>query len=166
MTMRASYFTVLAFLLCDFAAAATPTGTIRGLAWSGPVSALGAATMVDGDGTLKCYKKRNDDLAVGAATLTSITYCYYKNQLTSVLMKYSGYTNFDDLKISLSQKYGAPRQPNQFLDTYQWFLTKLFIKFDYSQTVNAGQVIYMYVPLMKEQDRDVAQQQKKDADKL
>lgn len=163
---RLIYSVIALSLLTAQALADTSPESIRGHAWGGPLGDLGDSILGEDDGDLKCYQKKNDDLTVGAATLGRADYCYYKDRLASVFLKYKGYANFNGLKSTLFQKYGAGNQPNQFMEKYQWTLSSVFIDFEYHQIGDAGELMYMYVPLMKEQQRDTEEQQKKGADKL
>lgn len=159
-------FGVVAMMFLAPAVAASPPDSIRGQAWGGPPSSLGQSTLVEDDGSLKCYRKNNDDLTVGAASLSGASYCYYNDRLTSVFLKFNGYTNFDGLKKTLTQKYGEGSQPNQFMQKYTWTVSSVYINFEYHEIGNNGELMYLYVPIMNERNHDQEELQKKGADKL
>ena len=131
-----------------------PTG-FRDIAFGSAAETLGAAKLVEESGDFKCFQKANDNLLIGTATINEITYCYYKNQLEMVLIKFDGYTNFSTIKSVLAEKYGSPVQTNRYIDSYWWGLGQpVTIKFDFSDITNKGELYYRYGPVADQQKSD------------
>lgn len=127
----------------------------RGVAFGSSLKALGSATIVENDGDFKCYYRKGDSMSIGDASLKSIEYCYYKDQLEDVMINYSGFTNYSTIKNVLTQKYGEPAQPNEFLKNFWWGLGQVVaIKLEYSDVTQEGGLYYRYGPVSKKHNAD------------
>ena len=139
---------------------------VRGHHWGSSARELGATTVIETSGDSKCYARKNEDLTVAEARLDDVGYCYYQDRFYLALMHFKGLENFSGLKSTLFQKYGAGRQPNQYLENYLWFGDAFYLNLDYSQISHKGTITYAYPPIVSEKEKADAEKAKKGADKL
>ena len=95
----------------------------RGIRWGTNINSL-AGFIYQGDSSksddTRSYKKTDDQLSIGAANIDSITYLFWRDRLSVVLISYTGLSNFSALKAALDEKYGSSVRLNRFLNEYLW----------------------------------------------
>ncbi len=75
----------------------------------------------------KVYTRPSDSLRVGSGEMQTIEYCFTKDKLTSVRLRFSDYGAYLAMKSLLSDLYGAPdREENNPMSTstgvrYDWY---------------------------------------------
>ena len=102
-------FLTLALLVASFSAFAEhePPTSFRDIPFGSSSSLLkDQIKLVENANGLKCYQKNKERLNIGDADLQEITYCYYKDQLYVVLLKFVGSANYGIISDILNQKYG------------------------------------------------------------
>jgi hypothetical protein len=78
----------------------------------------------DEDSDIATYARDKDELQIGAAKLIFIRYVSWKNKLSGVIISYKGYTNYEGLKASLFEKFGAEKeQQDPGGNSIRWFGT-------------------------------------------
>lgn len=126
----------------------------RGIKWGTSINDYKGMVLIETDGDTKFYKKKGDKLSIGEAELNKITYIFYKGKFYSVFIKYEGIGNFDKLKETFTSQYGAPNQPNQYMDDYYWYGDKVDISFSFTQVTDKGYVLTSYTPIEQEREAD------------
>lgn len=79
------------------------------------------------------YHKKNDTLKIGDAEFFSIKYAFYGGKLYSVFILGKGYSNYKSILQTLSQAYGAPSQPNEYITKFYWWGDKVSQVLNYSE---------------------------------
>jgi hypothetical protein len=105
-------------------------------------------------GDSKYYVRPSDDLSIGGAHLSQLIYGFYKNRLESVWMATKGFIDSRALLEVLRQAYGPPSQPNQFMEDYQWFGSKVTVSYKKNPITNNADVWFFSKPLVAEQQAD------------
>ena len=95
----------------------------------------------------KLYIRKNDKLKIGDAVLQNIFYIFYKGKFLGVYIGYKSFANFNRLKDTLFQQYGAGGQYNEFLEKYHWRGKRVDIFLDYNSISEEGSIIYSFKPL-------------------
>ena len=97
-------------------------GGFRGIAWGTRREDIKGLVHVDADEKQgnTYFKRQDDNLAIGKASLNSIFYIFYKGRFSSVAILASGNANFEALKQALIEYYGDFQQPNRFIKDYRW----------------------------------------------
>jgi hypothetical protein len=114
----------------------------RGIHWGDPVSGVKGMAAVDDAVPVRYYHRAGDPLKLGAATLKTLRYGFYRDKFYSVLMEFEGAANFDKVRDHLLASYGeAARVTGQSL---QWGDPKgFFIRLKYSDVTHQGYVFYV-----------------------
>ncbi len=82
----------------------------RGLQWGSAVPDTGMTKTTikdDSYGGVDKYTRDSDVLAIGGADVSSIVYTYWRNQLLSVSIPFSGYNSYSILVDALRERYGG-----------------------------------------------------------
>lgn len=87
----------------------------RDLRFGVPKSEIAGLLLVGADGDNSLYKRASDDLQIGEAAVSSITYCFYKDKFYAVQIAAPA-ANFNALLSALSSAYGKPYVSNK----YRW----------------------------------------------
>lgn len=66
----------------------------------------------------KCFVKNNDDLTLGVAKLSEIEYCTYKDAFYKAFFISNDMMNWDEIRLSVFNKYGEMMRPNPYMDNY------------------------------------------------
>ena len=90
----------------------------RGVNWYDKMSNIPGLTNVGSGDGINYYIRAADKKNIGNAKLDKIYYMGYKNQFLGVMIESEGPDNFKHLKLAADQRYGKPRRPNQFIDSY------------------------------------------------
>lgn len=138
----------------------------RGIKWGTNISELSEMGIIEDHGEQKLYVRKNDKMQIGDADLEVIIYVFYKDRLYGVMVIYNSSLNFSKLKETLFQVYGSGRRPNPFMEKYNWYGSSVLITLDFNEIREKGSIIYFYVPILKEQERDVKEKAKKGASDL
>jgi hypothetical protein len=108
----------------------------------------------ENSGDSKFYARPSDDLSIGGAELSQLIYGFYKNRLQAVRMKTKGFINSQALLEVLRQAYGRPHQPNQFMESYLWFGSKVTISYNKNAIIDDADVWFFSQPLLVEEEAD------------
>lgn len=131
----------------------------RDLEWGASAKVIPGLKQSEQSGDFKCYVKAGEKLKVGDASLSKISYCYYKDKFGSVMIDYEGTSNQIIFKDVLDKKFGLPYRPNQFMENYWWGIgNEVAINMSYSEVSKDGRVIYRYKPVsdLKSQDESAS----------
>jgi hypothetical protein len=116
----------------------------RGIKWGTDIAALSGMTYESTDpswGGVKKYSRKGETLSIGAAKLTTIHYCFWRDKLSSIEIKYKGYDNWTGLKNVLIEKFGMGGKPNRYMEHYIWFGPITAISAEYKELRRSGLVI-------------------------
>jgi hypothetical protein len=110
-------------LFLSVSAQAEDIDGFRGMNWGDPLPKEGM-TFFKKDSTtyggMDFYKRDGDVMKIGGAKLDIIMYGYWNDKLSDVIIICSGYNNYSSLLLALKNKFGNPRQPNKYKETYLW----------------------------------------------
>lgn len=160
---RVAVLFTVAFLFCVFTSAASanddrdPTG-FRGLKWGTNIAdAPDMVWLYDNDES-KTYERNGDKMSIGDAQLRRISYFFYKDRFSRVIIFISGQANFQKLKDAVFAAYGAGRQNNQFIQTWVWInFTRTGMALSYDDIKQTGFLLLNFKELDKEERADKAQ---------
>lgn len=110
------------FLLSTAALAGPPTN-FRHHEFNGPACSMESDLVLakeegEGIGRLAIYREIEPNMAIGPVALTDLVYACWQDKLMMVSIEFPA--DGAMLLSILTKSWGAPRQPNQFLDEYLW----------------------------------------------
>jgi hypothetical protein len=94
--------------------------------------------LIEDDGDLKFYNRRNDRLELGDAKLKLIEYGYYKGKLATVTIVADGEANAAPLLKSLETDFGPGRKSPRNVSKYYWFGQRVLTDYMTSATGQAS----------------------------
>jgi hypothetical protein len=129
-------------------------GGFRDVAFGRPLSAYPEMRLIKNDGDLKMYCRDRDALSLGAATLTSIRYGFYKGHLLEVWLFTKEHLNSQAALAALQEAYGKGRKPNQFLEIYMWSGTRVHLTYQEQVFGESAGILFNSVALQAQLDAD------------
>jgi len=95
------------------------------------------------DSGLRCYTRPHDDLTVGTGKLSDLKYCFWNNQLLTVMGNTKGLANSQSLLETLQSKYGSGYQGNEYIARYIWGMSSpITIMYEQNSITNDASVDY------------------------
>lgn len=88
------------------------------------------------------YKKKNDSLKLGAATLDQIIYSFWNGKFFGVQLTTSGSTNWNGLKEAVFEKFVKGFQANKNIERYGWFGDITSMALEYNE-IKASWILIM-----------------------
>ena len=85
--------------------------------------------LVEDDGDLKFYTRKNDNLELGGAKLKLIEYGFYKGKFATVTITADGEADAAALLKSLETDYGPARKSPRNVTKYYWFGQKVLVDY-------------------------------------
>ncbi|THB63452.1 MAG: hypothetical protein D6E12_17010 [Desulfovibrio sp.] len=158
--MRLSHITTLAalfiFALAPLDGLAQEPRGFRGLEWGNSAQGVQGLTLIE-QGDSYFYVREGEILRVGEAELTNIIYGYFQDRFYTVVVEFDGFANFTMILYALETKYG--RAANADMQNFQhyWFFDTVDIYIEYDPDTSAGNVFYVYTPIMEERERGGAE---------
>ena len=134
----------------------------RGIKWGADLSKRSDMSHIRGD----MYKRKNDKLTIGEASLKQVVYMGYKGRLKGMAISYEDSSNSRQLKSTFFQLYGKGDKPNRFIEEYYWIGSAVAIVLTYSEITKEGRIGYYYRPLCKKEDKEMKEAAKSGADDL
>jgi hypothetical protein len=96
-----------------------PTG-FHGIEWGTDYSKIASQfERAPGPGTDN-YRRKNEKLTFGAASLESLTYSFYRGKFAGIVMRTSMKGGGRPMMDALRAQYGEPTQPDQSAQQYFW----------------------------------------------
>lgn len=92
----------------------------RDLRFEQSIAACSGMKLVEDDGDNKYYTRSDEDLHLGSAKLSKITYGFYKGKFALVLADAHGNVNSSALLAVLQEAYGPGAQSHSDKDSYWW----------------------------------------------
>lgn len=135
----------------------TPPTGFRDMPWgSSPSSVVGGMTLEHKDNDSKCYTRKKESLKIGDADLKWIGYCYYKDRLFSVWIKFDGVKNFSRIQEALVQKYGEPHRQSSYAEDYLWAAegSDVALSLSFHDIPKNGELTYLYMPIYDDLGKD------------
>lgn len=169
MTRKVAVASIIVFALTLVVGNAFAEGDgFRGLKWGTEFSTVkGDMNYVRTDpsyGGVKIYAKEDDELRIGGASLQSIEYGFWQDRLSSVMIRFKGYSNFSSLKDATFQKFGPGYKANRFMEDYIWDEEVAGMSLKYKEVLNKGYLYMFSIEINKEEKRFQAEKAKKGAE--
>lgn len=120
----------------------------RDLKWGDPISR--GMTKMAGDGVIAIYVRESDKLSVGDVALKILQYGFFRDQLSSVRLTTDSGSAL--LRI-LTENWGTPRQPNEFIKYYMWSKGDTRAGFEINEITGEGDLSIASKPLYEEADK-------------
>jgi hypothetical protein len=114
----------------------------------------------------KFYSKKNDKLKIGEADLEYVVYVFYENKFYGVDILCKGINNYNKIKETLIKTYGKRYIKGNITEKYVWLGDNVSIVLTYDDVSKEGSLVYMYMPIKREKDRDDQLKAKSGADDL
>jgi len=92
----------------------------RGIKWGANKADVSSLRLSIEKGSMSLYRRPEEKLQIGAASLDSILYLFYKQQLAGVTIAFTGFTNYVNLRKALAETYGEGHQENRYIDHWRW----------------------------------------------
>lgn len=136
----------------------TEPDNFRGIKWGTNIHSLPEMKFVsEPQEGVKFYKRENDKLMVGDASLSSLYYIFYTDRFCGSTIDFQGWGNFDKIKQTAFSTYGEGEKPNESIEEFRWLGTNVLVQLKYSETTEEGIMFWSYLPISKEMtvtDRD------------
>ena len=133
-------------------------GDFRGIKWGTHIKELPDMVFHAQSGKSKVYFRKNDQLMIGNAELLQIWYFFSKDRLYSVVVTFEEFYNYNALKAELFKRYGAGYSLDRFMEKYRWMGSDVIIFLEYDETNDEGRLSYYYLPIIKSELNDKAEQ--------
>lgn len=117
-------------------------------------AATSNSVLVEDDGAFKCYHRPSDALSIGDAALSELTYCYYNNELGTVIVKTDGISNSQAFLAVLNAAYGDGYQSNKYIEKYYWWGELVTLSYDRNSITDDSIVIMSSKSIRKKQSDD------------
>ena len=132
-----------------------PPENFRGIVWGRSLAKVpGMVLLKNNEATgTKMYSKQGDNLAIGDAALTSITYFAFQDRFSSVMVRSKGYTNWSNLRRAVFAKYGRGVQDNPYIEDYDWVGGTTTRSLDYNEITEEATLWMADTALMVMRDR-------------
>jgi hypothetical protein len=127
----------------------------RGIEWGARIDDLPDMKFLAAIGEVKSYQRESETLAFGKATVSSVSYIFYKGRFCSAYIGFEDQPSFDRIKKGLVQTYGIPYRPSEEMERYFWEGKRVDIALRYSEEPSQkGSIIYWFRPIMQEKIAD------------
>jgi hypothetical protein len=126
----------------DTATSRAETGGFRGVKWNTPLDEMKSELVLVGndDGRqIEWYKKENEELSLGAASLESIHYVFHERLFKRVAIVANGADNYEQLRDYFLKNFGEASKSTDGAHT--WNLDTTTIMFAYNPVKNVSLVI-------------------------
>jgi hypothetical protein len=101
----------------------------RDLKFEQPVATCRGMVLVEDDGDLKFYTRKEERLELGGAKLKLIEYGFYRGKLANVTINAEGKSNSEALLKVLQKDYGTGIQAPHTFDKLYWFGQKVLVDY-------------------------------------
>ena len=106
----------------------------KGIKWGAPRSSIQGLKFVNSIFSVDYYEREGDKLSIGRAKIKSISYLFWEDKLTGVVIDISGLSNYKFVMSTLIEKYGNPVVGSgEIAGTSIWFgqvtiITSMYMK--------------------------------------
>jgi hypothetical protein len=136
----------------------------RGLKWGVNIRDVNDPNMVllEENKELTTYRRAADQLSIGNAKLSKITYMCYEDRFCAVLLKTEQLSNFNYLKDAVFAYYGEGYKPNRFIDAWYWGskfpkgARDVLMILEYNEFSEETKMVIAYQPIWGEKENDDA----------
>lgn len=141
--------------------------TFRNMLWNSNIKEYNGMVLVEDNKYNRYYSRPTDQLSINDAALSNISYGFYQGRLSSVIIRFKGYTNYTKIVDAMNQKFSNGYQDNQYLKSFYWGLSApATAHLEYSDITKAGTLIFAYKPIAEEMRNDSIDEAKKAAKDL
>jgi len=146
---------ILALILAQPALSAfqNEPGDCRGIKWGTECHELSGFTKVSTQSSLDYYMKRGEEMTIGDARLEMVVYVFYEKKFCGAVLNFKSSPNFQTIKTTLFDWYGAGSQPNKYADQYKWSGKNVTITLEYDDVTQKGKVKYFYLPIYSKKQK-------------
>lgn len=152
--MKSIIFTLLILFSAE-TFAYDPHDSFRGIKWGTDISQLSEEmTAAGGNGKTAYYNRKNDQLKIGEAQLSSVKYLFYEGKFYKVVISFNDLANCVSIKNTLLKIFGKAYQGNKYVERYTWRLVNsksqqplVDVLLDYSDVRKEGGIIFSYIPI-------------------
>ncbi|MBN1254920.1 MAG: hypothetical protein JXA50_06575 [Deltaproteobacteria bacterium] len=129
----------------------TEPDNFRGIKWGTNIHSLPEMKFDTGSHIIpiKSYVRENDILMVGDASLSSVSYVFYKDQFCESNIRFQGWDNFYKIKQTAFSIYGEGEKTNEFIEKFRWEGPNVIVHLEYSEKTEKGFMSWVYWPIMK-----------------
>lgn len=106
-------------------------------------------------GGVKIYSRKNEDLRMYNVEVQSIGYSFWMDKLSSVIVRFRGFSNFVHLRDSLFKRFGKGHNTKRFIKGYVWDGEVTNMALEYNKVVKEGYLFLYSIGIQKEQQRFV-----------
>lgn len=106
----------------------------RDLKFEQSIQSIPGMVLLEDDGDMKFYSRKDDSLDYRGAKLQKIEYAFYKGQLANVTLTTANEAEAAKLLKALEADYGAGRPSPRYPGKYYWFGEKVLMDFMPSPT--------------------------------
>jgi hypothetical protein len=158
---------VVTLLIAQLAGAAEADG-FRGLTWGTEFETVkDVMTCVGKDssfGGIDLCTRNGDELKIGGADLESIVYGFWQGRLSDVRISITGFSNYENLRAAMVERFGRPYKPNRYMDDYLWSGKVTTMSMRYNKVAGNGRVLMYSVETSAKQKEYSATNAKKGAE--
>ena len=128
----------------EFKPGSEPDG-FRGIMWGTDISTLKGMELIKDDGPEKYYRKKDDNMTIGASQLSEITYGFKDGKFENLIIHTKGYVNYGHLKDACFEKYGKGVK-TETGESFAWVGNKTWVKLKYEKGKDEGVLISSVIP--------------------
>jgi hypothetical protein len=138
----------------------------RGIKWGTNIARLPGMELVKNGGAEKYYVRPDDKLKIGDAVIEKITYGFYRDEFFKVMIHFKGLMNYMHMKETLTGLYGDGEHVSFGKSLYTWTGSKVLVVIEFNGTLNEGEVLYTYKPVMEKLTKETGAKPPKGAGDL
>ncbi len=154
---------IVIFLINGLAYAQTPgffkpnsePNGFRDVQWGQDISTIKDLTFAYTDpsyGGVNAYTRNKDELKIGDAELSSITYHFWQDKCCGVTIYVKNHDNWLKLKEATFERFGEGYQEVKFIENYAWFGKKTAMLLKYNKVSESGTLVMMSVEMSAKQE--------------
>jgi len=139
----------------------------RGIRWEQDISTVEGLVYVNTDpsyGGVELYRRKGDELRIGAAKLEDILYGFWQNKFCVVKILVKGSVNWAGLKQAAFEKFGEGFQSNKYIEKYVWLGENTLMLLKYNEILEKGDLL-MASKKITEQQKEWEKQKAKEGAK-
>ncbi|MGO9177598.1 MAG: hypothetical protein ACLQED_15915 [Desulfobaccales bacterium] len=133
----------------EFKPGSEPDG-FRGIKWGTDILTLRGMELIKDGGLEKYYKKREDNLTIGASHLSDITYVFRGGKFVTAIIRTKGDVNYGYLKDACFEKFGkgwrTAADEKLDIQSFAWFGDATWVSLKYEKVKDEGVLTFSQIP--------------------
>lgn len=121
----------------------------RDLKFGTPITAVkGLVALAPASHGSRTYQRPSDAKKIGKYALSSITYTFYKGQLSRIHIDTDDYLDSRGVLEAFQALYGPGRKDNDYIEEYQWTSDKVLMHYEQNPVTGDATISIRSAPIM------------------